>query len=67
MTCTVLSIGDRRHQHEAPAQLSPQPLNCASNFQFSQQAFLGFRFDFAVTEDGQVVQLLQPVNSGALL
>ena len=67
MACTVLSIDVRRPQQEVPLQLSPQPVEYATSIQFSQQAFLGFSFDFAVTEDGQVVQLLEPVNSEAVL
>jgi hypothetical protein len=63
MACTVLSVDNRRPQQEVPVQLSPQSVECAASIQFSQRAFLGFRFDFVVAEDGQVVQLLKPVNS----
>jgi len=67
MACTGLSIDARRAQQEVSVPLLPQPVEYTTNLQLPQQALLGFRFDFAVTQDGQVVQLSESVNSGAIL
>jgi hypothetical protein len=63
MGSTALNVDVSCHQPLYPVQLRKQPIKSTLNDERTQQVFLGFSFQFFVTEDGQIEQYPEPLNN----